>query len=202
MSKNMAKSNMNLVRYCPFTMSSHFVIALSHPWGLPLPFGRMSMIHMRSVARVSRVASKDWHMRVTVEEVATLFNTGIDTMQHTLEATTQFGIQMAVHLMMRWLCMDHLNLHQPRLPEMWFLDTLQVKVKSKWGNMCANVYTQGKFTKVIPMTLRKDARKSLVEFTDNIGIPDTLITDGATEFTGKNTNFVQESLMYAFSSTH
>ena len=43
------------------------------------------------------------------------------------------------------------------------------------------------------MTLRKDGRKSLVEFTDDIGIPDTLKTDGATEFTSKNTDFVKEA---------
>ena len=48
-------------------------------------------------------------------------------------------------------------------------------------------------TKVIPMTSRKDARKSLVEFTDDIGIPDILITDGTVEFTGKNTDFVKEA---------
>ena len=90
--------------------------------------------------------------------------------------------------------MDHLNLHQPRLPGTWFLDTLQVKVTSKQGNMWANVYMQGKFTKVIPMTSRKDARYLLLNLlADNVGIPDTLITDGEMEFTGKNTDFVRES---------
>ena len=59
--------------------------------------------------------------------------------------------------------------------------------------MCANVYTQGKFMKVIPMSSRKDARKSLIEFTYNVRIPDFLVTDGMTEFTGKNTEFVKEA---------
>jgi hypothetical protein len=57
-------------------------------------------------------------------------------------------------------------------------------VKSKLGNTCANVYTQGKFTHVIPMTSWNDAGKSLVNFTDGLGIPEKLITDGAMEFTG------------------
>jgi hypothetical protein len=67
------------------------------------------------------------------------------------------------------------------------------KVKSKLGNTCANVFTQGKFTRVIPMTSRKDAGKSLIEFTDDVGIPERLITDGATEFTGRHTEFVTEA---------
>jgi hypothetical protein len=37
-----------------------------------------------------------------------------------------------------------------------------------------------------------EVAKSLIEFTNNIGIPDELITDGATEFTGKHTEFVKQ----------
>ena len=59
--------------------------------------------------------------------------------------------------------------------------------------MCATVYTQGKFMKVIPMTLRKDGSMSLIKFTDDVGIPDFLVTNGAMEFTGKNTKFVKEA---------
>jgi hypothetical protein len=67
---------------------------------------------------------------------------------------------------------------------MWYADTLLSKIKSKLGNTCANIYTQGKFTQVVPMTSRKDAGKSLIKFTDDVRIPKQLITDEATEFTG------------------
>ena len=43
------------------------------------------------------------------------------------------------------------------------------------------------------MTSRKDAGKSLIEFTDDVGIPERLITDGATEFTGRHTEFIKEA---------
>ena len=43
------------------------------------------------------------------------------------------------------------------------------------------------------MTSRKDASKSLIEFTDDVGIPERLVTDGATEFTGPHTEFVKEA---------
>ena len=59
--------------------------------------------------------------------------------------------------------------------------------------MCANVFTQGKFTKVVLMMLRKDAGKSLIKFTNDVGIPDHLVINGATEFTGKGTEFVKEA---------
>ena len=39
----------------------------------------------------------------------------------------------------------------------------------------------------------KDAGKSLINFTDDVGIPEHLITDGVTEFTGRNTEFVKEA---------
>jgi hypothetical protein len=67
------------------------------------------------------------------------------------------------------------------------------KVKSKLGNTCANVFTNGKFTTAIPMTSRADAGKSLIDFTDDVGIPEALVTDGAGEFTGKNTEFIKEA---------
>ena len=43
------------------------------------------------------------------------------------------------------------------------------------------------------MTSRKDARKSLIDFTDDGGIPECLITDGATEFTGQHTEVIKEA---------
>jgi hypothetical protein len=43
------------------------------------------------------------------------------------------------------------------------------------------------------MTSRKDAGKSLVDFTDDVGIPERLVTDGATEFTGRHTEFVKKA---------
>ena len=53
------------------------------------------------------------------------------------------------------------------------------KVKSIRGNKCANIFTQGKFSKVVPMTARSESGQSLVDFTDDIGIPEHLVTDGA-----------------------
>ena len=39
-------------------------------------------------------------------------------------------------------------------------------------------FTKAKFNRVVPMTVRADASKSMVEFTHDVGIPDNLVTDG------------------------
>ena len=43
------------------------------------------------------------------------------------------------------------------------------------------------------MTSRFDARQSLVDFTDDVGIPEHLVTADAGEFTGKGNQFVKEA---------
>jgi hypothetical protein len=73
------------------------------------------------------------------------------------------------------------------------LDTLIAKVKSLLGNKCANVFTNGKYTKVVPMASQKEAAELLIDFTDDVGIPGTLVTDGATDFTGKHTDFIKQA---------
>ena len=67
------------------------------------------------------------------------------------------------------------------------------EVKSIRFNKCANVFTQGKIAKVVPMTACSESGQSLVDFTDDDGIPEHLVTDGAGEFTGKATEFVKEA---------
>jgi Reverse transcriptase (RNA-dependent DNA polymerase) len=143
--------------------------------------------------KVSSVVTNDRHSKATPEELARKWNIGIQTAKDTIQVTTQRGIRTAIHPMTRRVRVDHLHLHRNRLKGTWYADTLLSKVKSKLGNTCANVYTQGKFTRAIPMTSRKDAGKSLIDFTDDVGIPERLVTDGATEFTGRHTEFVKEA---------
>jgi hypothetical protein len=73
----------------------------------------------------------------------------------------------------------------------WYLDTLIAKAKLLLGNKCANMFTNGKYTKVVPLANQKEAAESLIDFTDDVGIPETLVTDGATECTGKHTDFIK-----------
>jgi len=141
----------------------------------------------------SGVITTDRHSKVGPEELSRKWNIGLQMAKDTLKVTTQHGVRTAVHPMTRRLRVDHLHLHRPRLHGMWFLDMLIAKVKSLLGNKCANVFTNGKFTKVVPMASRKDAGESLVDFTDDVGIPEMLTTDGAGEFTGKHKDFLKQA---------
>ena len=108
--------------------------------------------------------------------------------------TTQHGVCIAVQPMTRQLRFDHLHLHRPMLQRTWFAYTMMSKVNSIRGNKFANIFAQGKFTKVVPMTARSESVQSLVEFSDDIGIPEHLVTDGAGKFTGRETELVKEAL--------
>ena len=67
------------------------------------------------------------------------------------------------------------------------------EVNSIRGNKCANIFTQGKFTKVVPMTACSESGQFLVNFTDNVRIPKHLVTNGAGEFTSRETEFVKKA---------
>ena len=105
-------------------------------------------------ALVNSILTTDRHSKVTPEELARKWNIGIDTAKRTLEVTTQKGVRTAVQPMSRRVRVDHLDLHRPLMRGTWYADTLSAKVKSLTGNTCANIYTQGKFTKVIAMTAK------------------------------------------------
>jgi hypothetical protein len=54
------------------------------------------------------------------------------------------------------------------------------------------MFTNGKYMKVVPMASQKEAVELLIDFTDDVSIPETLVTDSATEFTGKHTDFIKK----------
>ena len=89
--------------------------------------------------------------------------------------------------------MDHLNLHRRRLHDSFYMDTIVSKVKSLAGYTCAQLITNGAFTKVYPMESKASANisRALQEFIDDVGIPDTLACDFASEQTGKHTDVMK-----------
>ena len=75
----------------------------------------------------------------------------------------------------------------------WFTDTLYSKVTSIQGITCAQVFTNGSFTTAPhPLDSKAKVAQSLTEFADDVGIPDTLLSDGAPEVIGPKTNFMKE----------
>ncbi|KAG7369925.1 reverse transcriptase RNA-dependent DNA polymerase [Nitzschia inconspicua] len=138
---------------------------------------------------VDSVMSNDRHSKITAEELARTWNIGLQTAKDTMKATTQRGVRTSTRPMNKRVRVDHLDLHVRRMPGTWYCDTVLARVKSLLGNICANVFTNGRFTKVVPMKSRKEAGFSFQEFVNDVGAPELLVTDGASEFTGNNTEF-------------
>jgi hypothetical protein len=104
----------------------------------------------------------------------------------------QQGVWTAVYPLHRQYWVDHLHLNWRRLNEDWFTDTLFSTVTSIQGNTCAQIFTNGNFTTVHPLNLKARVAQALTKFADDIGIPDTLLPDGAAEVTGQHIDFMKE----------
>jgi hypothetical protein len=90
---------------------------------------------------------------------------------------------------------DHLDLNHWRLHGTFYTDTIFLKVKSLNGNLCAQVFTNGHYTRVFPMMPKssENIACALREFIDNVGVPDTLtFCDLATIQVGQHTPMMHE----------
>lgn len=94
---------------------------------------------------------------------------------------------------MRRYRVDHLHLHRKRLNTTFYTDTLFSKVTSLRGNKCAQVFTDGRFIAIYPLTSSRHAGDALREFTSDVGVPDTLVADMAGSHTGDNTEFTRQT---------
>jgi hypothetical protein len=88
---------------------------------------------------------------------------------------------------------DHLNLHRKRLKDVFYMDTLFSKVKSIAGHTCAQLITNGSFTRVYPLESKSGANiaNALHEFIDDVGVPEQLTCNFASEQTGIHTDIMK-----------
>jgi hypothetical protein len=147
--------------------------------------GNVNVATAHRELHISFMGSKNRHSQVIAETVARKFRCGIETAQRTLKTTTQRGIRQTIHPLHRRYRVDHLNLHRRRLDDTFYMDTLFSKVKSLNGHTCAQLITNGTFTRIYPMESKasRNIAQVLTEFADDVGIPGTLICDMASEQT-------------------
>ena len=143
-------------------------------------------------AGIGATLTSERHSSVTFENLSPKWNIGLETAKRTLQVTTQQGVRTAVHPLHRRYRVDHLHLNWRRLNGNWFTDTLFSKVISLQGNTCAQVFTNGNFTTVHPLDSKAKVAQALTEVSDDVRIPDTLLSDGAVEVTGRRTDFMKE----------
>jgi hypothetical protein len=135
------------------------------------------------------LGTKNRHSQVTAEEVARKFCCGLETARPTLKSTTQHGVRQAIHPLHRMYRVDHIDINHRRLNDTFYMDTLFSNVTSSRGHTCAQVITNGQFTRVYPMTSKasENIANALREFIDDVGVPKEIICDLATEQVGVHT---------------
>jgi hypothetical protein len=55
------------------------------------------------------------------------------------------------------------------------------------------MFTNGNYTSIHPLSSKSKVGQALTEFSDDVGIPDLLMTDGAPEIVGPGTEFMKEA---------
>jgi hypothetical protein len=140
---------------------------------------------------VSAVLSDTRHTKVNPSTAAKKLGVSLEMAERTLRVTTQQGIRTAIHPMTKRYRVDRLHLNRKRLPGKWYTDHLFAKVKSLDGNTCAQVITNGCYTRVTPLTTTKDSYLCLEEMERDVGIPEYLRTDLAPELSGKHTQWMK-----------
>ena len=143
---------------------------------------------VRELASVSQLETSR-HSGISAESLSRKWKIGLCAARNTLRVTTQQGIRTAVAPITRRYRVDNLALHQNRLNTQLYTDTLFSKTLWLSGNKCAQVFTDGGFTAVYPMTSKAHAGQALADFIDQVGVPDKLTADLAGEQTGGNTLF-------------
>jgi len=146
----------------------------------------------------SAIASDARHSKVTPEEISRKFGCGIETAKKTLKSTTQLAVRHAQNPFTRRYRTDIMQSSHRRLRTTWFCDTMFSRTKSLRGNVCAEVFTNGKFINVQPMKSKAgyNVGHALQQAIEENGIPSKIVMDDAKETTGPNTPFMQTIRRY------
>ena len=147
-------------------------------------------VQTRMVRNSYATITEDRHHGVSPELLAQKWGIGMEKAKATLKCTTQKCIRSAILPLTRRYRTDLMSQRLRRLSTTWYTDTLFAKCKSVVGNTCAQMFTDGNsFAYVHPMKTKASAGEALQKITKDVGVPNTLISDGAREQTGDATKF-------------
>jgi hypothetical protein len=111
--------------------------------------------------KMAAVDTRARHVTLSAKEVSRKFGVGKETARKTLKATTQYGIWHAMHPLLRRYRTDKMQSKRKRLNDTLYSNTMFSNVKSKQGNTCAQVFTNGKFVHLEPMVRKALAGEAL-----------------------------------------
>ena len=128
--------------------------------------------------------------KVTPEALMEQWGIGIEAAKDTIKATTQLAIRNAIHPLRRRYRTDLLSLNYRRINEVVFSDTIFSKYEAYSKSTCAQVFAtlSGAFF-VYPLKSKSEAGEALRQFAEDVGVPNELVTDNASEMISPGTKF-------------
>jgi hypothetical protein len=123
---------------------------------------------------------------LTPEILTKRWGIGLEASKSTLQATTQAGIRNVFAPGERKLRFRTDHLKYPHLKTTMYTDTMFARVPAIGGKKASQVYTNGSgYDFFFPIEKREKAITTIQTLVENIGAPQTLVSDGAGELRGK-----------------
>ena len=124
----------------------------------------------------------DQKAALTPEILSRRWNIGLEKAQDTLRVTTQAGVRNVLVPSERKVRKKAPWLKFPAVKGRWFTDQMFSLVESIHGDIGASVFTNGTgFDKVYPIHTKKDHSEATMHFIHDVGVPQTIVSDGAKE---------------------
>lgn len=127
---------------------------------------------------VSAIRMGEPQQEITPESVAAKWMIGTEAAKRTLQVTTQGGVRRIQNPALRRFKTQMTHLRYPRLPGIYYCDTMKATVKSLEGHQYAHVIGNGKgYSRMFPMVAKNETVYSLDDFVGYAGIPEELLND-------------------------
>ena len=120
---------------------------------------------LESCVRVSAIQTKSRHSEIKAHELALRWGIGIKTAERTLKATTQLGVQSAIHPLHRRYRTKQLQYRYNWLNTKLYADVFFSSVPSLSGNTCGVIFVNNLgFSHIVPMKSKSQEGNALTEF--------------------------------------
>ena len=140
----------------------------------------------------STFQSSQRHTDVSAQDLSERWHISLATAQNTLKKTTQKFLRSAILPLARRYRADRVFTRKT-LSGDWSTDTMDGHCKTLDGNKYAQVFAnKSYFSRIYPMSSKKQAGDSLRLFCQEFGVPERLTFDGSKEQTGKHTEFMKQ----------
>ena len=128
--------------------------------------------------------NKSRHSQLKAHELAICWGIGIKTVERMLKATTQLGVQSAIHPLHCRYSTKEFRYRYNQLSTKLHEDVIFSSVPSLSGNTCGVIFVNNLgFLHIVQMKSKSQAGKVSTAFFEDKGAPTVIHTDGAKELT-------------------